>query len=335
MKSTRVLVLVVGLLGSSGHAHADPAPAAQTGDPDVDEARRRFQRGVELYREGSFDAALAEFNKAYQLAPNYRVLYNLAEVQAERHDYVAALRLFEKYLKQGGADVPADRREQVEQELRNHKGKVAEIGVSADVEGAELLVDGVSAGELPLKKPLLVNSGVRQLQLRKIGYAPNTRTLTIAGGETQHVEFHLQGETTLPPDRGSVGQPSLPDRMAPALPEQARGNNAPLWVSLAATGLFAGGAVTFGLFTHQADKDLDTELNRFPPDSKGIDDARSKLKRDAALTDGFAVATAIAGGCSIYFALSGPSSPKPRAGAARASLRLVPAGRGIHVLGEF
>ena len=48
---------------------------------------------------------LAEFMRAYELLPNYRVLYNIGQVQLERHDYVAALHAFDDYLEQGARDV--------------------------------------------------------------------------------------------------------------------------------------------------------------------------------------------------------------------------------------
>jgi hypothetical protein len=44
-------------------------------------------------------------------------------VQNERHDYVAALQLFEKYLQQGGTEISAERREQVGREITALKGE--------------------------------------------------------------------------------------------------------------------------------------------------------------------------------------------------------------------
>jgi hypothetical protein len=57
----------------------------------VSSARVHFLRGVESYKEGAFDIAVVEFTRAYEIAPNFRVLYNIAQSQAERHDYAAAL----------------------------------------------------------------------------------------------------------------------------------------------------------------------------------------------------------------------------------------------------
>src|SRR5882724_8259113 len=196
MKRVLSLVLLTSL--------AFPSPVwaqTKTGKPEggeLDEARTRFQRGVDLYKEGSYDAALAEFTKAYELAPNYRVLFNLAQVQSERHDYVAAVRFFEKYLSQGGADIPAERRDQVAKELSALRGRVTQLTVGVDVEGAELLVDGVSVGKLPMTEPALVSAGVRQIQVRKTGYESAARTETIAGGEAVHFDFKLTPLPTAP-----------------------------------------------------------------------------------------------------------------------------------------
>src|SRR5688572_14005202 len=41
-------------------------------DDTVEEARRRFDRGVRLYAEGDYPLALIEFERAYELVSNYR-----------------------------------------------------------------------------------------------------------------------------------------------------------------------------------------------------------------------------------------------------------------------
>jgi hypothetical protein len=336
MRRAPSFLLLVALLGANVSAHAEPAPSADRSAAEVEEARRRFQRGVELYREGSFDAALAEFNKAYQLAPNYRLLYNLGQVQSERHDFVAAQKFFEQYLEDGADEISSERRVQVERELAALRGKIAELSVRANVADAELFVDGVPMGRLPLQKPLLVNAGVHQLQIRKDGYETGTRQLTIAGGEVTRVEFALRADSSKRVAKpsaaaGEAASSNLSQSSAPV--ESGRGPG--LWISLVATGVFAGGAATFAVLTRKSDQKLDDELDRFPGNKNRIDDARSELQRNAALTDGLTAAAVVAAGFSVYFALSGPSSSETRSGSVRRGLRVAPTGRGVHVLGHF
>lgn len=336
MKNTYSALILATLLGSAVFCPPRLAIAGDAGD--VDEARTRFQRGVDLYRDGSFDAALAEFTKAYELSPNYRVLYNIAQVQSERHDYVAALNLFEKYLREGGTEVPADRREQVTKEITALKGRVAQVTVSADADGAELLVDGVSAGTLPLTEPVIVNAGVRQLQVRKAGYEPSSRTETIAGGDTVHLDFKLKPSVTATPAGGAPqGAPLATHSDTADLSDQPEStpSRAPFWITLTSTALLTGGAVTFGVLTNNANKDLDSRLAAFPANADRIREARSTLKTDALLTDIFTGAAVVSGGFCLYFALSSGGKSHPAADKAQATLKIAPAGTGVRVSGTF
>jgi hypothetical protein len=324
-----LLVLAASLAFGSA-ASAQTTKPAESGSTDVGEARARFARGVELYKEGSFDAALAEFNKAYEIAPNYRVLYNIAQVQRERHDFVAALRMFQQYMDQGGAEITAERRDQVTKEIAALRGRVAELQVQSDVDGAELFVDGVSVGVLPLGEPALVSAGVRQIELRKSGYLPSSRTLTIAGGETVRPVFTLEKSTSDAP--AAAAAPTDFDR--PVEPPRHR-SKAPMWISLAATTLFTGGAVTFGVLTKKANDKLDDQLNTFPASVSDIDDARSSVKRDALLTDGLAAAAIVSGGFFLYFAISGNESSSSSTTGTAKTVKVGAMGKGVRVFGEF
>jgi len=128
------LLLLLAITCRSALVAAEPAAPAVSASSTT-EARERFQRGVALYREGSFDAALAEFRRAYEIAPNYRILYNLAQVQVERHDSVAALSLFGQYLQQGGSELDAERRAQVERDMQSLRGRVVDLTVECNVAG--------------------------------------------------------------------------------------------------------------------------------------------------------------------------------------------------------
>lgn len=321
---------LAGVLGlaSAIPAHAETKPVSV----DVDEARARFQRGVDLFHEGSFDAALAEFEKAYELAPNYRLLYNLAQVQNERHDYVAALRFFEKYLAQGDAEIPPDRKEQVQRDVAALKTRVAVLAVTSNVDGGELVVDGASIGVLPTADPVLVSAGVRRLELRKQGFVPASRTVTVAGGEVMNVDFRLDPVGAEPRVASSApaGGVSQPDASRAEKPEEH--GRLPFWVTLGSTVVLTGGAVSFGVLTHRADQNLTRELGKFPANQDAIDHARSDLRRDALITDLFTASAIVSGGAFLYFALSGPGGASESHDTA---LRVAPTLGGATAFGRF
>jgi len=82
------------------------AQSKGTADEDSAKAAVRFQQAVELYREGSYEGALAEFRKAYQISPSYRVLYNIAQTQYALHDFVSAHRSLVQYMAEGRGEIP-------------------------------------------------------------------------------------------------------------------------------------------------------------------------------------------------------------------------------------
>jgi hypothetical protein len=329
------LLVLLAITSSSALCAAEPA-APSASASSTTEARDRFQRGVGLYREGSYDAALAEFKRAYELAPNYRILYNLAQVQVERHDSVAALSLFGQYLQQGGNEIEADRRAQVERDMQSLRGRVADLTVESNVTGAQLSIDGVEAGTLPLAGPVQVNSGVRQVTVAKQGYQSVTRSLTIAGAQPLKLNLPLQPLDGRAP-AAAVAAPAATTTEASKPVDDSPGLSAPFWVSAVATGVFAGTATAFGIISLNRNQKLDDELNRYPTDPQAVEDARSSLKTSAVLTDVFTGVSIAAAAATVYFALTSSSSAEaPPAKAARKErLQLGASGSSLVLSGRF
>jgi tetratricopeptide (TPR) repeat protein len=313
------LILVLAL------ATAAPAAAQPANSRALEEARTRFQTGVQLFHEGSLDAALAEFRKAYSLAPTYRVLYNIAQVQFELHNHVEALKTFRQYLQEGGAEVPPDRRAQVEAEIQKLERRVSLVEITTDVDGADILVDDVPIGVSPLRLPVMVNAGNRRVTAIKTGRVTTAQTLTIAGGD--RVRVHLQ----LP----EVAVARSVDQVVTQLPPPVVGpSRTKVWVSLATTAALGIGAGTMALLARQAKLDFDKQLKTFPNSKENIDKARDKMVLRAAITDGLAGAALLAGGLTLYFAVSSSSSsdePESK----RAQVRVLPTLGGLTVAGQF
>jgi hypothetical protein len=261
------------------------------------EAGARFERGVELYGEGNLDAALVQFERAYELIPNYRVLYNLAQLQAERHEYVAALSFYERYLEQGGDEVPEARRVESLAQIESLRERVGQLWVESDVAGAKLFVDDELVAELPLSSPIPINAGLRHVRLEKSGYTPVFRKLKVAGGDTPRVRIML---------RAAVAGAAAPsDSTASAA--GARPDYRPLWVASAATVALAGATVTMGLLARGENQDLDRSLDLFPGRPEEVQHHRSRVKTYAALTDGLGAVSLVSLGLSLYFAFSPPA----------------------------
>jgi tetratricopeptide (TPR) repeat protein len=301
------------------------APPEPPSDAAVAEASQHFTKGVQLFKEWSFDAALAEFRRAYALAPSYRVLYNIAQVNYETHNYVEALKGFRQYLSEGGSDVPKDRQTQVEADIRKLEGRVGYLEVTSNIAGAQVSVDEVPVGTLPIRAPILVNPGVRRVSASKAGYAMTARNVTIAGGDHAQLQLDLN-EITQVRVVHETKEVRPPDRPRTAM-----------WVSLAATGALGATSGVFALLAHSAKKDFENELATYPTTKEQIDDARSKASLYGGLADGFAIGAIVAGGATLFFALSGGSSSSSTAASAPPPKRIAfaPTLGGIVAVGEF
>ncbi len=103
-----------------------------------EEARVHFRRGNLKYTEGDIDGALAEFQLAQALSPTYKLLYNIGQCYVELGRLEEAHETFTEYLSEGAADIPSDRRAEVELSLADLEKRVADgEGVAAAETDAE------------------------------------------------------------------------------------------------------------------------------------------------------------------------------------------------------
>jgi len=321
---TLVLRFALGLslLALSFHApqHLFAQPAAK---PGSDEASERFRAGVAFYKTGDFPAALVEFKRAYELAPNYRVLYNLGQTSQELNFYADALMAFEQYLLEGGKEVDAVKKAKVQTWINDLKKKVGTITVETNAEGAEIVVDDVLAGVAPLEKPIIVNAGRRKFSASAKGYLPLTRVLEVAGSDEKTLKLDLTPIEQAAPDRPR-DVPVPPPPRERTIPTAA-------WVMLGATG--AAGVVTgvMGGLALSARSDLDDALDAFPGDTAAIQDAQNRTQTFAITTDVFIGITAAAAVTTIVlfavdFGHSEPASDATKEPTPEARLRVTPGG---------
>jgi hypothetical protein len=183
------------LLPILAHADAPPAPAA---DRKTQEAMARFDRGVLLYQGNDFSAALAEFEAAYRLSPRYPMLFNIGVTQKKLFRYGEAVRSLRRYLDEGGANVPPERRAQVEEELAQIRALVAEVTVRVEGAPADIDVDGRAMGKTPLDAPLLLAAGPHTVRAQRAGDEAAEKKIQVVSGEKLEVALELHAAPKVP-----------------------------------------------------------------------------------------------------------------------------------------
>lgn len=299
-----LLAASLGLPSSAAFAQAPPAEQADAAVPD--EARARYERGIQLYNEQDYDAALLELERAYKLAPSFRILYNIAKVYRQRKDYAGAVRAFERYLREGGADVPPEKRTEVEQQLTLLKSRVGRVDVRTNVPGAEVTVDDVPVGTTPLQEPVLVNVGRRRIGASMSGRIPVNRLVSIAGNDSLTVDLELQeaGSKIVQVERGPAAGPTTSTTTATS----SKGPS--VWIAWSATALLAGGAVAGGVLALNAKSDLNEKL-KGPLTPEERDTARDSVKRWALLSDVATGGAVVVGAFALYLTLKGDGGAGP------------------------
>jgi tetratricopeptide (TPR) repeat protein len=329
MNIPALAVFLVSLVMAVSPCHSQDSspPAGASGDAQsvADRARTHFERGVEHYSAGNYDAALAEFQRTQELRPNYKLLFNLAQVQVERHDNAAALQLFSEYLRKGGANIAPERVTEIEQELQRLRESVAELTFKIDVEGARIFVDAAPVGVSPLREPVLVNAGSALIRVEKGGYTPFVESVNIAGADRR--QFDVTLEPLQAAAREALAQPDLTSRtQILTIP-----NMTPFWISLGATLVLGGATATFGVLSLRAHADQEELLARYPGRPSELRAAGDRLQTFAVLTDVSAGATLVAGIAALYFVLS----PPERGDGETAPLRVSATPNGFMLAGAF
>lgn len=308
MNKLPIALLLVTSVASASLLSTTPVRADDTVTTDQEqEGRAHFLRGLDFSHDGDSRAALIEFRRAYEIAPNYRVLFNIGQTALELSEYAQSLDAFEKYLADGGDEIPAARRTRVEAEVKRLLTRVANVTVTVNVPGASVLVDDVMVGTSPLDHPLRIGAGRHKFSASTTATVPVSRVLDLSGGEAKTLNLELVAPGHVPAAPERVGLAESGDRPP--------SRNTTLWIGVGVTGALAIGTVVMGAVALSNKSSFDEELRRYSVDGNGgaIDSARSSLKTSALVFDLLAAATVVSGGVTLVLGLSAPHRPSPSA----------------------
>lgn len=274
--------------GGAASADNPPSPAR------MEEARQRYQRGLQLFNEANYEAARVEFERAYQLAPSYKILYNIGLCYEQLGDYVQAQTTLQRYLEQGGDEINDERRSEVAKELAQIRPRIARVTVHSNVAGAEILVDdacstdantrNVNCGAMDgTARTVLMNPGRRRVTLRHEGFLPETQLITVAGSDTFDVTITLK----------ELPKPIAEKKTNPFL--------LPTYIAGGVTVAAGATAIIFGVLATNAKSDQANDVGRFGVTRQQLDDDKSKTRSLATVTDVAIIGTAVAAGATTYF----------------------------------
>ncbi|MEZ4392519.1 MAG: PEGA domain-containing protein [Polyangiales bacterium] len=149
-------------------------------------------QGVRERTEGHDVAALATFRQAHRRSATPRVVAQLALAEQANSRWLDAASHLEFSLR--AADDPWVSRHRAVldgalEEIARHLGR---LFVAANVDGAELRVDGRVAATLPMRAPTRVEAGDAVIEVRAEGYEPFSRRLEVRAGAVTRASVRLR-----------------------------------------------------------------------------------------------------------------------------------------------
>jgi hypothetical protein len=210
------LFLMLPLTGLSVLAEDKPAKTAES------PAQAAFNKGVELFNAERHEEAVEEFKRAYELKPSWKLKYNIGQCEAALTRYGLAIEAFERYLGEGGDEVPVERRDEVLAELDRMRKMVGSIRVKGQ-EGVDIYVDKIQRGTTPINSSILVTAGVEHwIWFVKDGSKIATMKEVVSGGQV--MELTVPEQTTkaaAPTPPTPAPTPAGAPKPTPAKPAEA------------------------------------------------------------------------------------------------------------------
>lgn len=281
---TRLAIRGLGALAVSLAIASTPSLARADGD----EAVQRFERGVQLYESENYEGALVEFNTAYKISGNYKLLYNIAICQTALKDYAVATETFNRYLSEGGAEISAARKQDVQDRLAKLALNVTRVKVTTDAPaGATLTIDDQTVGTTPLPDSIAVKIGRRQFALTANGRTVTKSVDINSGDQNAPINIAFGQATTSTVDTSSATKDSA------SFPV--------IWWGL--TAALGAGAVVTGFLAVGKRNDFERDQATFGVSKKTLEDERSSAQTLGIVTDALVVAAVVGAGVSTYFTI--------------------------------
>lgn len=187
---SRYLVALILLFVTS---LASPASAQSIRDSLPPASQKDWDAAKDLFKNGSYQGAIVQYQKIYDDTKNPRVLYNVGVCWKNIERYVKAVEVWDKELSFKD-QLPAGDVATIEQAITAVRPYISELTVEANEAGAEILIHNEVVGKTPLLGTVPIDVGKNPVRLRKPGFIPQEKVVQVIKGQPAKVVFELQEE---------------------------------------------------------------------------------------------------------------------------------------------
>jgi hypothetical protein len=188
-------------LSVAAPALADPAPsppadgaAKPLGETLTGLAKAEYEAGRVLYGDRDYTNAILKFERAYEIARDPRLLWNVAVCEKNLRRYAKMLATIRRYQSEGAAVLTADEKARAVEIVKTVEAFVSGLKLTSNQDGAEVFVDDELVGTTPLAAPVMIDVGLRRIRVKKKGFVDGARTMQVTGGGTVAIDVELEKE---------------------------------------------------------------------------------------------------------------------------------------------
>jgi hypothetical protein len=283
------------VLAAPAHAQGDTAAAGEH-----TAAQDAHRRALELFDRGQYAEALTEFQRAYSLAPSFRIQYNIGLCHAALGDAAQAVEAFTSYLREGAEHIPGPRRTQVESEVARLSKQLASLQLEVEEAGSDVTLDGAPLGAGPISRQLRLNQGKHTISVRSPDGTLKTQTVQLAGGQEQRLHFDAARTPPTPATPPATAAATAPSESRPVP-----------WLAWGITGALGAATTVTGILALSARSDERDAKARQGVTHDELVNERDKVSSRALATDVLLAGTAVAAGVSLYLTLEPAGSREP------------------------
>ena len=169
-------------------ANGPSASTSSANDAQKQDAKSHFDKGIALFEEEAWDAALTEFNQSRALYPTRSATNDAGICLRKLHRFDEAIEMFEALLK--FSSLSPDEREVAQAQVRELSDYVGTLTLQGVEAGTRIVIDGRERGDAPIAL-LRVSAGTHVLRAERDGFAAFEAQVTIAGGKNTAVPVKL------------------------------------------------------------------------------------------------------------------------------------------------
>jgi hypothetical protein len=327
MRRNAVSVLAIVSLALAPYvAEAKGRPQAKragSGDAKLDAA-------IATVEAKSYEKGAAELERVYAANKDPRALFWLGRALQGGGKHAAALRAYQRYVREAGASADTQRSVDVLGNVQMLSMQVGMLTVTAP-EGCTIAVDGVEVGKAPLAEPFAVDAGSHTVSAR-CGETPSSRTVEVAEESRIPVDFAAPDKSAPAPAAAAAAasaEPAAAPSNAHAAGEPPRSPSSSRTtttvIGLGAATLLAGGAVYFGVQAAKSSSDFEAKKQALGVDRDQLETLQKHTRLNAGLAAGLGVAAIGTAGLTLF--VFRPS--------ARSETRVGVSGQGLSLGGRF